>query len=142
MSVAYFIVLDQDDPGFDPFVNGKVLAREAENLESVTQDLGINSFEDWLAEPEDDYLEEAPDFGDDDDDSDFENDDDSDPPSGGTWFEPVEGINWLQTLIAHIEENEIELDQQEDILEELGEFLEVLEQAEASGARWRLQLDR
>lgn len=142
MSVAYFIVLDQDDPGFDPFVNGKVLAKESENLDSVTQDLGINSFEDWLAEPEEEYLEEAPEFEDDEDDGEFASEEESEPPaSSGTWFEPVEGINWLQTLIAHLEENDNELDQQEEILEELNEFLDVLEQAEAAGARWRLQLD-
>ena len=32
MSVAYYIVLDNDDPGFDPFVNGKSLSGKSSGL--------------------------------------------------------------------------------------------------------------
>lgn len=140
MSVAYFIVLDQEDPGFDSFVNGKTLARNAEELEAVAQELGISTFEDWFGDPDGDVPEGAGSY-DDDEDDDYGDEESEDRPIAGTWFEAVEGINWLETLIAHLEENEAVLEHQEAILEELNEYLEVLEQAEASGARWHLQID-
>ncbi|CAM2008082.1 hypothetical protein [Acanthopleuribacter pedis] len=141
MSAAYYIVLDQEDPGFDSFVNGKALARASEELEALTQALGISTFEDWFGDPESDYVGDGGDYDESDDDDDFGMEESEDRPISGTWFEPVEGINWLQTLIAHLEEEEAAVENQENITDELNEFLEVLEQAEASGARWHLQID-
>ena len=42
MSVAFFIVLDKEEPGFDTFVNGKALAY-FDGLESLTKELGVNT---------------------------------------------------------------------------------------------------
>ncbi|CAM2066862.1 hypothetical protein SCOR_15890 [Sulfidibacter corallicola] len=142
---AYFIELDQNDPGFDPFVNGKYLAREAEALNDIANSLGVNTLDDWLSEEVEDYLEdvaEMNDLDDDDDDEEFgEDQSDEGEEKKGTWFEAEEGINWLQTLVGHLEEHEDELNNQQQVTDELNEYLEVLEQAEAVGARWRLALD-
>ena len=39
MGAAYYIKLDREIAGLDPFVNGKAIARENERLAQVTQQL-------------------------------------------------------------------------------------------------------
>ena len=41
MGAAYFIVLDNPKPGFDTFVNGKAIAREAPAIEKIAKKLKI-----------------------------------------------------------------------------------------------------
>ena len=56
MSVAYYIVLDKEEPGFDTFVNGKALAHE-KRLESLCKKLGLKTFEDFLTMSGDDIAD-------------------------------------------------------------------------------------
>ena len=51
MSVAYFIVLNDEDPDFDPFVNGKFVAREASKLDRISKKLGIKKINDFFKHP-------------------------------------------------------------------------------------------
>ena len=43
MSVAFYIVLDDPEPGFDPFVNGKSLAQHAPAVEQLAEAAAVRS---------------------------------------------------------------------------------------------------
>jgi hypothetical protein len=41
MSLAYYISLQNKNPGFDTFVNGKSLARACDQLDAIAKQLGV-----------------------------------------------------------------------------------------------------
>ena len=89
MSLAYYIVLDNEEPGFDTFVNGKYLARE-DGLDALCKQLHLKAFGDFLAMSEDDI-------------SDMLGEDiDLPEGEGERWFAPEEGLAWAPALAAHI----------------------------------------
>ncbi len=87
MSTAYYIVLNAEDPGFDPFVNGKYVAQEASKLDRISKQLGIKLVSDYCSQ---DFCE----FG-----EEFVNPDDSDKK----WFSAVEGIEWAHKIIDYLQ---------------------------------------
>lgn len=128
MSVAYYIVLDNDDPGFDTFVNGKFLAHE-ENLNLLCKTLGLKTFDDFLTMSEDDIFDMlGEDIG---------------LPEGEQeqWFSPEEGIAFVVVLSEHIRANPKSVMNPEDVLSDLAEYADVLEKAKGVGAKWHLNLD-
>ena len=48
MSVAYYIVLDRE-AGFDPFINGKSLAKETRRLNKVARMLDLRPIDDYAS---------------------------------------------------------------------------------------------
>ncbi len=129
MSIAYFIVVDNDNPGFDTFVDGKSLAREASRLDSVCQKLGIPTFGNFLSTSDDDLADILG--------------EDIELPEGEEeqWFSPEEGISFVNALAAHIKENPKAVKNAEGVLSDLADYAEVLEKARAAGAKWHLSLD-
>jgi hypothetical protein len=129
MSVAFYIVLDNDDPGFETFVNGKALAREAESLEEISATLGIPTFEDFTSMSAEDI-------------EDMLGDDDAEiPEQEENWFTADEGLAFVQALVDHISSNPKAVKNQQAVLEELGEYADVFNKAKGIGARWHLNLD-
>ncbi len=128
MSVAYYIVLDRDDPGFDTFVNGKFLAHE-DGLDALCKQLGLKTCEDFLSMSEDEFSDML--------------DEDIELPAGEgeQWFTPEEGLAWVAALAAHIAANPASVAKPRGCLEDLAEYAEVLEKARAIQARWHLGLD-
>ena len=43
MGVANFIVFDNDEPGFETFVNGKAIALAANELDAIASRVGLQS---------------------------------------------------------------------------------------------------
>lgn len=128
MSVAYYIVLDNEEPGFDTFVNGKYLAHE-DGLEALCEQLHLKTFEDFLAMSGDDI-------------SDILGEDIDLPGGNGEqWFSPEEGLTWLSALAAHIRANPSSVTEPQGCLEDIAEYAEVLENAKEIGANWHLNLD-
>ena len=128
MSVAYYIVLDNYDPGFETFVNGKFLAHE-NRLHKLCKKLGLKTFEDFLAISEEDI-------------SDMLGEDIELPEGEGEqWFTPEEGLAWVSSLFAHIDANPKSVAESQGCLEDLAEYIEVLEKAKAIGSKWHLNLD-
>lgn len=128
MSVAYYIVLDKEEPGFDTFVNGKALAHE-KRLESLCKKLGLKTFEDFLTMSGDDISDmigEHVDFPE---------------GEGEKWFTPEEGLAFVSALATHIKANHKSVTDQEGCLEDLAEYTRILEQAKSIGAKWHLNLD-
>ena len=128
MSVAYYIVLDNDEPGFDTFVNGKALARE-KKLASLCKSLGLNNFEDFLTMSEEDISDV---LGEDVDLPDELNE---------KWFMPDEGLTYFSAIADHIKANPASVDDPEECLEELAEYTDILTKAKKIGAKWHLNLD-
>jgi hypothetical protein len=128
MSVAYYIVLDDDEPGFDTFVNGKALAHE-KKLESLCKKLGLKTFEDFLNMSEDDI-------------SDMLGEDVELPEGEGEkWFKPKEGLAFVSALASHIKANPKAVKDAEGCLEDLAAYADVFEKAKGIGAKWHLNLD-
>lgn len=135
MSLAYFIVLDNQEPGFDTFVNGKDFAH-CETLEEITQKLGIADIYSYVDGDAEALFGEGGD--------EYDEDEENWPPfdpSKYVWFDPAEGISYFGTLKAYFENDGATTPNAEGISEDLGEFISVLEQAAAIGAKWHLQID-
>ncbi|HJT78822.1 MAG TPA: hypothetical protein VJ739_16575 [Gemmataceae bacterium] len=126
MGVAYFIVLDNKDPGFDTFVNGKAIARAREALYAITEQLGLKGIDDLAS------------FG--------ELDDEFDVPeefreTETPWFEPTQGIEWVDAVRRHIEANPSSVKEPDRVLEDLNQYARVFQQAAKIGAKWHFQMD-
>lgn len=131
MGVALYVVLDNPEPGFDAFTNGKALARAAEALGELAQAHGLRSPYDLvsMSEAELEALIE--------DEVDIE----EGPPSEQMWFTAEEGLTWVRALRPHVEAADDRLLHRDLVLEDLAELEAVLERAQGIGARWHLAID-
>ncbi|MFN3985450.1 MAG: hypothetical protein ACK4KV_08165 [Rhodocyclaceae bacterium] len=128
MSVAYYIVLDNDNPGFDTFINGKYLAHE-DGLNELCKHLGLKTLDDFLVMSDDDI-------------SDLLGEDIELPEQEGQkWYSPDEGIAWATALANHIKANPSSVANPQGCLEDLAEYTDILERARKIDARWHLDLD-
>ncbi|NJM13406.1 MAG: hypothetical protein HC889_17410 [Synechococcaceae cyanobacterium SM1_2_3] len=131
MSVAYYIVLDVEEPGFDAFVNGKFLARDAEKLDAICDQLDIPKIDDFVFMSEDELADLL--------------DDDIELPEGEgegeQWFTADEGIAFVTALTEHIKANPETLSNPQGVLEDLAEYADVFGKAKGIDAKWRLNLD-
>lgn len=128
MSVAFYIVLDNDDPGFDTFVNGKALAKESKKLDAICQKLELPKFDDFVSMSADDMAE-------------FVGDDAEFSGMEEKWFDAEDGLKFVNALITHIRTNPNNMKNLKKILEELWEYADVLGKAKAIGAKWHLAID-
>ncbi len=128
MSVAYYIVLDNEEPGFDTFVNGKEIAKEIDVLNSISANLGLPSLEDFLAMSSEDL-------------EDLIGEDFDIPEQNASWFTTEDGIEFISKLKEHIKANPKCVANQSAILDELSEYEKILQKASSIGAKWRLNID-
>ena len=84
MGTAYFIVLDSEEPGFDPFVDGKLLTKRLFSVNKIARSLGLKQFEDYA-------FQDLSEFG--------------GPDMELEWFDADEGIRWASGILQHIREN-------------------------------------
>jgi hypothetical protein len=133
--MAFFIVLDREDPGFDTMVNGKFLAKDAEQLGKIADSLGLRQLESYVSYSPEEARAMMEDM-------------DVDPDEIAeialpekVWYEPQEGLDWAAKVGAHVRENPSSVKNAAGVQEDLDEYRAVLEQAQAIGARWNLQVD-
>jgi hypothetical protein len=126
MGVAYFIALDREDPGFDTFVSGKTIARARDEICAITEQLGLKSIDDLTSFGELDEQFDVP-----------EDLRESEEP----WFEPAQGIDWVDALRRHIEANPTSVKQPDRLLDELNQYRRVFQDAAKIGAKWHFQMD-
>ena len=131
MGAAYFIVLDNPNPGFDPFVNGKAIAQDAERLSQIASSLGLKTPNEYVSISGEDAASIAEDFGID--------DDIQAPPE--RWFLADEGLEWVRRLTARIRSDAKAVEDAHAVLEDLAEYERVLSHAKKIGARWHLSVD-
>lgn len=130
MSIAYYVVLDIEDPGFDTFVNGKAVARASEKLAALCHRTGLQPLDSFMGQSLDDF-------------EDFLDEDIELPDDDGQakWFEPAEGIALIESLISAIQQSPASVPFADAVLEEFEEYKAVLEQALKIKAKWHLALD-
>ena len=140
MSVAYYIVLNQDIPGLDAEVDGAAMARHHPALEAVADALGLPSLDRFISIA-DDELDELlgadgmADIGDDDADDGIE------------WCSAQEGLAFFTALAQHIEQQPQALAARQPgadaaaVLADLADYCRVLQVAAAHDADFYLAID-
>ena len=120
MSTAYFIVLDDDQPDFDAFVDGKMLTKHLDAVNVVAKNLGLKIFEDYA-------FQDLSEFG--------------GPDMELEWFDAVEGTNWASAIIRHLRKDAESLPDAEAVIEDLEDYVRVFEEASKRSLKWHLELD-
>lgn len=133
MSLALYVVLDAEEPGFDVFVDGKAVAHAVDELDALCDAIGLPGLDTFVGEPTDELDDAAP--------PDEGEDEDEPLAAPGHWFDAAEGVAWLQALVEAIEEQPEALEDAEGVLEDLGDIQHVLEQAQAARLRWHFAWD-
>ena len=133
MSVAYYIVLDNEDPGFESFVNGKAVAHAVEELDALADSLGIPHLDDFIGQSMEEFADMLG--------EDIELADDEGEAVEEKWFTAQEGIDYIDKLVAALRATPTAVDEAEAVLEDLAEYRAVLTQAGQAGMKWHLALD-
>lgn len=131
MSLAHYIVLDNGEPGFETFVNGKAVAHAADELEALCIQLGLPALSSFMGQS---ISEIADLLG-----EDIELPDGED--GAAKWFDPRDGIALIGAVISHIMKNPATMASSDDVLADLEDYMAVLEQAHGISAKWHLAVD-
>jgi len=120
MSTAYFIVLDQDDPDFDSFVDGKMLTQQLEAVNKVADKLGLKQFEDYA-------FQDLSEFG--------------GPQLETEWFGATEGVEWASAILQELRDDPGVVKDIGAVIEDLEEYVRVFKEAQKRDLKWHLELD-
>lgn len=120
MSTAYFVVLNCDEPGFDSFVDGKMLTRHLEEVNAVATGLGLKAFEGYAFQDLSEY---------------------GGPDMAVQWFEADEGMNWTRSVRRHLHDNPGAIADPDAVVQDLDDYFRVFEEAGKRGLQWHLELD-
>jgi len=120
MSVAYFVVFNCDDPGFDSFVDGKMLTHRLEEVNAIATRLDLKAFEDYAFQDLSEY---------------------GGPDMEVQWFDAQEGMQWISSIRRHLDDNPGAIKDADAVVEDLDDYFQVFEEAEKRGLKWHLELD-
>ncbi|MGL6077044.1 MAG: hypothetical protein ACRC8S_23045 [Fimbriiglobus sp.] len=126
MGAAYFIVLDNDEPGFETFVNGKAIAKESEAIDKIAKELGLKT------------LDEMSSFADLEEEFDLP---DELRETETVWLTAKQGLTWVRAIRQHIEANPKSVKSAKSVLGELAEYEELLEKVAKIKAKWHFEMD-
>jgi hypothetical protein len=131
MAASLYIVVEGDDPGFDIFVNGQVLARNEDSLERLAEKLSVRPLLDYFSADENSMallLEQGagnPEWA-------------RNLPEP-QWFSAPDGLRTVSTLIDFLGANPAALGSEtQPALSELREYDRVLRKTAQRGLRWHL----
>jgi len=131
MSAALYIVLEDNDPGFETAVNGKALSDEEDALNKIAWDLNVTPLLEFFSGDTEEEVERMEYEG--------------DPPKAEIpetqWFEPAEGLKTVKALLGYISEHPKAVANPTSVVSELTEFEDVLVQAHEYGLLWHLSVD-
>ena len=120
MSTAYYIVLNTDEPGFDPFVDGKALTKSLGAVNKIASSLGLRKLEDFA-------FHDLSEFG--------------GPQMEPEWFGPSEGKLWASGILQHIRENPDAVRDSNAVADDLEAYVRVFDEAKKRGLKWHFELD-
>jgi hypothetical protein len=126
-----YIVVEGDDPGYDIYVNGRMLARYEGPVEQLALRLGVRPLLDFFSADENsmallieegagnpDLLKRLP------------------PPQ---WYAPDDGLQTVEALVSALEEDPQQFGSDgTQLLQELREYESVLRKTSERGLRWHL----
>lgn len=131
MSACFYIVVEGEDPGYDIFVNGHMLARHEGELDQLARSLGVAPLLDFFSADRNSMamlLEQGA----------------GDPAwepalPGPQWFAPEAGLASVVPLLEHISAHPASFGASTSMLfQELSEYRRVLEKTVHYGLRWHL----
>jgi hypothetical protein len=150
MSVAYFIIVN-DDVEFSTFVNGVAIAKCAPDLNAFCIKQGLKDLDFFLHFDDSDFAipseggervdidgYDADGLNNDEDEADELTQDDE------VWFDPQQGLEWVEALIAKLEAEKPDFllrPHAKEVMSELTEYKEVLVKTRKAGAMWHLTMD-
>ena len=126
-----YIVVEGEDPGFDIFVNGRVLARNEDALEKLAERLGVQPMLEFFSADQNSMavlLDEGA----------------GDPEWAKTlpppqWFSPQDGLETISTLLEYLREAPATLGSDTaPVIRELEEFERVLQKTAHRKLKWQL----
>jgi len=125
MSVAYFIVIKNEEVDFDTFVNGKSMAHASDELIEFCKTHKLRTIEDFHSQDMSEFMEDFNDI--------------EIPEQKIKWFNAQEGIDWASSLIEKLEAEKTKFDTGA-VIEDLQEYLEVFKNAKKVDVKWHLEL--
>jgi hypothetical protein len=131
MAASMYIVVEGEDPGYNIYVNGRVLARHESAVEKLALDLGVKPLLEFFSADENSMallieegagnptlMKKLP------------------PPQ---WYAPADGLRTVEALVLAIEEDPQQLGSEgREVLAELREYESVLRKTVERGLRWHL----
>ena len=126
MSVAWYIVFEQEIPGFDPCVNGKALAKAGKTLDSLAKKKRVPKLMSFFSASPEELSGFAEDHG-----------VALKQPPPEKWFSAEEGLETLKSIIEEGEKGQLDA----RIIADLQEFQKVLQVAKQHSVGWHLALD-
>lgn len=131
MAASMYIVVEGEDPGFDIFVNGRVLARNEDALEKLSLRLGVRPLIEYFSADENsmsllieegagnrELMHRLP------------------PPQ---WYSANDGLVTVTALVDALQQEPQQLGSEgEQVLAELLEYKRVLEKTRQRELRWHL----
>lgn len=120
MSTAYYIVLDDDEPGFDSFVDGKILTKQLRAVNKIAETCGLKALDEYA-------FQDLSEFG--------------GPDIDAEWFEGSEGVRWTSAVLAHLREHPGSVRDADQVIDDLQDYQRVFEEADKRGIKWHLELD-
>lgn len=130
MTVAYFVVLEDPDPGFSTYVGGSALAKAASNIDRIARQLGVKTMKQFVCADLAEYF--------DNDEDDFHG---TVADAHEVWFEASEGLDWATRVAAHVESNPDDVHDAEAVLSDLIEYQQLFKNAADAGISWHLEVD-
>jgi hypothetical protein len=131
MAASMYIVVEGEDPGFDIFVNGRMLARYQDALERLAMSLGVRPLIDFFSADENAMsllIEEGA----------------GNPALVNKllppqWYGGRAGLQTVYALLDALREEPQKMGTEgPQVLEELEQYARVLEKTESRGLRWHL----
>ena len=126
---ALYIVLEQENPGFDSMVNGKALSEHEEELDRIAKSISVTPLMEFFSMSPDEISEIMEDAGGDASTMDLEDE---------HWYEASAGLTTVRALRKYAAEHPDDLPGVET---DLAEFEGVLKSAEEHGVKWHLAVD-
>ena len=129
---SYYIVLEQDIPNFDAYVNGNMLAKESDTLERLAKEGGAATLLSFFSTSPEELTS-------------LVGDEEETVGSLGAkapeeqWFNAEDGLHAVRKLMSHLQSTELQ--KRDQVLSNLKEFERVLEEASHRGIRWHLAID-
>jgi hypothetical protein len=132
MSVAYYIVVESENPGFDTAVNGKSLPHAEEELDAMAKVREVKPLTSFFSGDDDSraFLEEEAGL----DASQIE------AAVKTEWFTANDGLTTVAALLSEVR-NRLDLNNAARIIADLEEFQVVLKKTAERSLRWHLAID-
>jgi hypothetical protein len=131
MAASMYIVVEGEDPGYNIYVNGRMLARHESAVERLALELGVKPLLEFFSADENsmallieegggnpEIIKKLP------------------PPQ---WYVPGDGLRTVEALVRSLEEDPQQLGSEgREVLAELLEYQAVLRKTVERGLRWHL----